>query len=92
MHDLTIFNPGYDVQCRQCMNVGPGAILRKVGDPRNFSALCGRCLALTLQEVTKQNWLSQYILWQANAELGKQIQEEKSVAKAIKRYSRNDLG
>jgi ribosomal protein S27AE len=75
--ELNIFNPGYDVQCKQCSRVGPGVILRKVGDPRNFSALCGRCLALALQEVTKQNWLSQFTLWQANSELGKRIQKEK---------------
>lgn len=75
--DLTITKPPYDVQCKQCTNVGPGVILRKRGDPRNWSVLCGRCLALALQEVTKQNWLSQYVLWQANQKLGQQIREEK---------------
>jgi len=82
MSELTILNPGYDVQCRQCSHVGPGVILRKRGDPRNFTAICGRCLALAMQEVTKQNWLSQYVLWQANSTLGKQIQEDKKRGKS----------
>jgi len=77
MPDLAIVNPGYDVRCMQCTETGPGVILRKRGDPRNWSTLCGRCLALALQEVTKQNWVSQYKLWMANSQLGKQIQEEK---------------
>jgi hypothetical protein len=78
MSDLTIFKPPYDVQCKQCSIVGPGVILRKVGDPRNFTTVCGRCLALALQEVTRQNWLSQWVLWQANQQLGKEIQEAKN--------------
>jgi hypothetical protein len=82
--DLTIFNPRYDVRCAQCTNVGPGVILRKVGDPRNWSTLCGRCLVLALQEVTKYNWLSQYIVWQANSELGKQLREESNSEQVIR--------
>jgi len=76
MPDLTIFNPGYDVECKQCTRVGPGVILRKVGDPRNFSALCGRCLALALTEVTKQDFLSQFTMWQNVREIGQQVKKE----------------
>ena len=76
MSELTIFNPGYDVQCKQCTRVGPGVILRKVGDPRNFSALCGRCLALALTEVTKQDFLSQFTMWQNVREIGQQVKKE----------------
>lgn len=32
---------------------------------------------MALQEVTKQNWVSQFTLWQANQKLGQQIQESK---------------
>ena len=74
--DLTIFNPGYAVQCKQCSRVGPGVILRKVGDPRNFSALCGRCLALALTEATKQDFLSQFTMWQAAREQAAAIKKE----------------
>jgi len=74
--DLTVFNPGYDVQCKQCSYVGPGIILRKVGDPRNFSALCGRCLALALTEVTKQDFLSQFTMWQAVRAVAAQVKKE----------------
>jgi hypothetical protein len=76
LSELVIFSPGYDVQCSQCSRVGPGAILRKVGDPRNFAALCGRCLALTLSEVTKQDFLSQFTMWQNVREIGQQVRKE----------------
>ena len=74
--EFQIFNPGYDVQCDQCSRVEAGVILRKVGDPRNFGALCTRCLALALQAATGWNVLSQYTLWKANSELGKQIKKD----------------
>lgn len=89
MPRVTVFHPPHDDECDLCGETSPIVIIRKVGDVRDKHKLCGKCLALALQDITKQNWLSQYVLWQANSALGKEIQESKRVAKEIKRISRD---
>lgn len=73
--ELIVFNPGYEIQCG-CGRVGPGAIIRQRGNPKNFGTLCGLCLASVLTEVTKQDFRSQYLMWDAVKRVGKQAKEE----------------
>lgn len=63
--------------CESCGELDRVAIIRKVGDEPQRIVICGHCLVVTLKDITKQDWVSQYILWQANSKLGKEIQEMK---------------
>lgn len=77
MPSLQILNPGYLIHCGFCGEWEAGVIVRKVGDTRIKFELCGRCLALAMQDITKQNWLSQWETWQYISKLGKEIQKRK---------------
>jgi hypothetical protein len=77
MARVTIFNPGRLIRCDLCEEYEAGVIIKKVGDRSPMLSLCGRCLALAMQDITKQNWLSQWIVWQGISKIGKEIQERK---------------
>lgn len=84
---LRLTSPGHPVTCDVCGEDREAISICKVGEESEKFRICGRCLALALQEVTKQNWLSQYVLWQANKVLGEQIQERKRVTKALRQIN-----
>jgi hypothetical protein len=76
MVGLDIVKPPYDIQCNACAEVGPGVIMRRRGN-RNELAICGRCMALAMQELTKMGWLNMYILWLANRKVGDEVKRDK---------------
>jgi hypothetical protein len=77
MARVVILNPGRLIRCDNCEEFEAGVTIRKVGDRSPLLSLCGRCLALAMQDITKQNWLSQWIVWQGISKIGKEIQERK---------------
>ena len=76
MPRVAIFNPRRPMFCYSCGELLPGVIIRKEGDLRFKVFICGRCLALAMQDITKMNWLSQWIMWNENSKLGKIIRGE----------------
>jgi hypothetical protein len=70
-------NPNRLIQCDYCTEFEAGIEIRKGGDHSLIASICGRCLALAMQDITKQNWLSQWLVWQGISKLGKEIQERK---------------
>lgn len=78
MPRVQIYNPGYLIHCSLCDEFDAGVIIRKVGDTRIKFELCGQCLALAMQDITKQNWLSQWKTWRYISKLGKSIQGVKT--------------